>query len=78
MDINFLKLSPPSMIGWVDELDEGTPMAVEPGLGRLRFRVVISPKAVTIIALGDDPEASQKLLEQSCLRPDQVRRVLCG
>jgi hypothetical protein len=75
-DQNPLELAPTGMVGWVDEAG-GEPLAVA-GPGELRVRVVFSAGRVVVIAVGHEDDQAVALLERLQLRPELLRRMLCG
>ena len=70
-------MAPTSMIGWLDELDEGSPMVLS-GPNELRVKIVMTPQGIVAFTLAEREEEARALLLQLGFRPEHLRRMLCG
>jgi hypothetical protein len=75
--VNLMKYAPPSMIGWVEELDCGQPMNFN-GPNGLQVKIVITPQGLTVFALAEQADSALDMLRQLGFRPEQIKRMLCG
>ena len=71
------KKNSPDMGGWQPALNSGRPMG-NPAPGEVKLKVVITPKGVTVFALSEQPDTSNKLLEDTGFEKSRIKGMLCG
>ena len=69
--------APAGMVGWLEEMDAGEPLAAS-GPGEIQVRVVARDGRVVVVALGERSEDARTLIKGMGLRPEFLRRILCG
>ncbi len=67
----------PDMLGWLPALNNGQPMG-NPAPGEVKLKIVITPKGVTVFALSEQPDTSNKLLEDTGFEKSRIKGMLCG
>jgi hypothetical protein len=75
--MELLELAPAGMIGWVDELEHGSPMTLS-GPNELQIKIVATPEGLIAFALAEQEEEARKILISLGFRPEHIRRMLCG
>ena len=66
-----------NMVGWLPELKCGQQM-INSSPGEVKLKVVITHEGVTIFALSEQADSSNKLLEETGFKKNQIKGMLCG
>ena len=70
--------APPQLIGWVPAIDQGRPMGIDRPPDTVEVKVVTTREGLAVVALGESAETAAQILESLGIRPDRIRRMLCG